>query len=505
MTPTLRAPLSRLTFLSVNTSANYRATYYSRSAGPTGGTVSDPYFRQYMSMHTDVVGPVFTRIWDRPTSVFAERLKHVIEPAFSVDMTSRIADFAKTPVVSDVSEFVIGSAAQLTYGLTNRLFARGKDVGVTRGQTREFLTVGIQQTTYTNPDSIRYDSAYQSTFGYPFQRDRSPVALTARVSPTGTYRRQPSRGVRHLRSGATVAVGRRRYQFTKGVVCRQLQLAGFERQQFHVGVNYPALVGRAGERDVFSQLGYRAVLRREPVDCRLVSGAVLRAPGRISEIQLPRGVGYSNRLGHAFQFRVRPRRSGDVLELLRRIRRAVRIFWPARQLAFAGKEGMTTPVSYTSAAVKHPRIAGVKTKPLRLIPDERGWLMEILRADESELFTKFGQVYVSATYPGVVKAWHYHKVQVDNFACIAGMVKLVLVDTRDGSPTKGAVNEFFLGTQNLTLVQVPNLVYHGWKCISTDLSMVINVPNEPYHYADPDEFRLAPHNTLDYDWTRKDG
>jgi len=186
LTPTLRAPLSRLPFLTVNTSANYRATYYSRSAGPTGGTVSDPYFRQYMAMHTDVVGPVFTRIWDRPTSVFAERLKHVIEPAFSVDVTSRIADFAKTPVVSDVSEFVVGSAAQLTYGLTNRFFAKGKAVGDTRGQTREFLTVGIQQTTYTNPDSVRYDSAYQSTFGYPFQRDRSPVALTTRVSPTGT-------------------------------------------------------------------------------------------------------------------------------------------------------------------------------------------------------------------------------------------------------------------------------------------------------------------------------
>ena len=85
---------------------------------------------------------------------------------------------------------------------------------------------------------------------------------------------------------------------------------------------------------------------------------------------------------------------------------------------------MTTPVSYTSAVVKHPRIAGVKTKPLRMIPDERGWLMEILRADESELFTKFGQVYVSATYPGVVKAWHYHKVQVDNFVCIAGMMTM---------------------------------------------------------------------------------
>ena len=92
LTPTLRAPLSRLTFLSVNTSVNYRATYYSRSAGPTGGTISDPYLRQYASMHTDIVGPVFTRIWDRPTSVFAERLKHVVEPAFSLDAYVEVPD-----------------------------------------------------------------------------------------------------------------------------------------------------------------------------------------------------------------------------------------------------------------------------------------------------------------------------------------------------------------------------------------------------------------------------
>ena len=90
---------------------------------------------------------------------------------------------------------------------------------------------------------------------------------------------------------------------------------------------------------------------------------------------------------------------------------------------------MSNPTAYTTTVTKHPRIQGVKTKSLRLIPDERGFLMEILRADD-ELFTKFGQVYVSATYPGVVKAWHYHRDQVDNFVCVAGMVKLVLVDTR---------------------------------------------------------------------------
>ncbi|HXG56766.1 MAG TPA: dTDP-4-dehydrorhamnose 3,5-epimerase family protein [Vicinamibacterales bacterium] len=151
------------------------------------------------------------------------------------------------------------------------------------------------------------------------------------------------------------------------------------------------------------------------------------------------------------------------------------------------------------------RIHGVQVKQLRAIPDERGWLMEILRRDETDLLPTFGQVYVSATYPGVVKAWHYHKQQVDNFACVAGTVKLVLVDTREDSPTRGAVNEFFLGAHNPLLVQVPNLVYHGWKCISVEPSLVVNVPTEPYDRQSPDEHRIEPHGTLPYDWTRKDG
>lgn len=164
---------------------------------------------------------------------------------------------------------------------------------------------------------------------------------------------------------------------------------------------------------------------------------------------------------------------------------------------------MTTPTVY--AAPGQARIHGVQTKPLRAIADERGWLMEILRRDETDLLPVFGQVYVSATYPGVVKGWHYHKKQVDNFACITGMVKLVLVDTREDSPTRGLINEFFIGTHNPMLVQVPNLVYHGWKCISSEPSLVVNVPSEPYDREQPDEFRLAPHGTLPYDWTRKDG
>ncbi len=149
-------------------------------------------------------------------------------------------------------------------------------------------------------------------------------------------------------------------------------------------------------------------------------------------------------------------------------------------------------------------IQGVKIKKLKVIPDERGRLMEMLRADD-ELFVKFGQVYLTAAYPGVVKGWHYHKKQYDNFVCVRGMMKVVLYDSREDSPTKGEVNEFFLGEQNPILVQIPPYVFHGFKCVSAYEAIIINTPSEPYHYDDPDEFRVPAHDpSIPYDWGRKD-
>jgi len=148
-------------------------------------------------------------------------------------------------------------------------------------------------------------------------------------------------------------------------------------------------------------------------------------------------------------------------------------------------------------------IAGVRVKPLRVIPDERGRLMEILRADD-ELFEKFGQVYMTTAYPGVVKAWHYHKLQTDNIAVLKGMVKLVLYDPRKDSPTRGEVNEFFLGEHNPQLVQIPKLVLHGFKCVGVEEAIVINCPTEVYRYDTPDEFRLDPFSPeVPYDWAIK--
>ncbi|MGV8058663.1 MAG: dTDP-4-dehydrorhamnose 3,5-epimerase family protein [Smithellaceae bacterium] len=150
-------------------------------------------------------------------------------------------------------------------------------------------------------------------------------------------------------------------------------------------------------------------------------------------------------------------------------------------------------------------INGVIIKKLKVIADERGRLMEILRGDDN-FFEKFGQVYMTTAYPGVVKGWHYHKKQYDNMSVVKGMMKIVLYDSRKESATFGEVNEIFAGIHNPVLVHIPPFVYHGFKCISEDEAIVVNTPTEEYNYSEPDEFRLPAHGSdIPYSWERKDG
>ena len=151
-----------------------------------------------------------------------------------------------------------------------------------------------------------------------------------------------------------------------------------------------------------------------------------------------------------------------------------------------------------------PLSEGVEVKPLKVIPDERGRLFEILRRDEP-CFTKFGQLYCTTVNVGVVKGWHYHKKQVDYFVCVSGMIKLVAYDSRPRSATRGQFNEFFLGVHNPLLVLIPVQVYHGFKGISHPEAVVLNIPTEPYRHTRPDEYRLDPHKSeIPYDWNAVD-
>ena len=146
-------------------------------------------------------------------------------------------------------------------------------------------------------------------------------------------------------------------------------------------------------------------------------------------------------------------------------------------------------------------IAGVQVKELKVIPDERGRLMEILRADDP-IFERFGQVYVTTARPGVIKAWHYHKLQADHWVCLAGRARVALYDARSGSPTFGRVNEFWMTPEEPFLLKIPVLVYHGFKGGAPDReTMILNIPTVPYHYAAPDEYRADPFDPkIPFDW-----
>lgn len=146
-------------------------------------------------------------------------------------------------------------------------------------------------------------------------------------------------------------------------------------------------------------------------------------------------------------------------------------------------------------------IEGVEIKRLTTYPDERGALTEIVRNDDP-FFVKFGQCYVSISYPGVIRAWHYHKKQTDYFCCIKGMIKVPLYDGRAGSATHGEINEFFIGEHNLAVVKIPIGVMHGFKVVGNEPAYLLNFPTEPYRRDDPDEYRIPFDSPeIPYDWS----
>jgi dTDP-4-dehydrorhamnose 3,5-epimerase len=154
-------------------------------------------------------------------------------------------------------------------------------------------------------------------------------------------------------------------------------------------------------------------------------------------------------------------------------------------------------------------IEGVLVKELRILPDARGYLMEVLRADDFGFFGEdapFGQAYVTCVYPGVVKAWHAHRAQTDRFTCVSGTARLVLYDGRPDSPTHGSVNQFVIGNLSPRLVLIPPGVQHGFTALGTEPALVLNIPTGTYDYMNPDELRLDPHsNDIPFDWDRVDG
>ncbi|HVZ99250.1 MAG TPA: dTDP-4-dehydrorhamnose 3,5-epimerase family protein [Caulobacterales bacterium] len=153
----------------------------------------------------------------------------------------------------------------------------------------------------------------------------------------------------------------------------------------------------------------------------------------------------------------------------------------------------------TGVRVKKP-IEGVIVTPLKVLPNERGRLMEVQRRDDPG-FPGFGQVYVTQSFANVVKAWYRHRTQVDQLAAITGLVKLVLYDDRPESGTRGACDEILMGELAPKLVLIPPGVWHGFKAVGDAGAFLLHLNTEPFDHTAPDEDRLpADDPSIPYSW-----
>jgi dTDP-4-dehydrorhamnose 3,5-epimerase len=148
-------------------------------------------------------------------------------------------------------------------------------------------------------------------------------------------------------------------------------------------------------------------------------------------------------------------------------------------------------------------IEGVKIVPLKQIADERGKIMQMLKATDDH-FVGFGEIYFSCAWPGAIKAWHIHRSMTINNAVIAGRAKLAMYDLREGSPTRGTLQEVFIGADNYALVQIPPGIANGYKAYGDQMVVLANCASEPHR---PEEMeRLDPFSDeIPYDWGLRHG
>ena len=107
--------------------------------------------------------------------------------------------------------------------------------------------------------------------------------------------------------------------------------------------------------------------------------------------------------------------------------------------------------------------------------------MHMMRND-SDIFTQFGEIYFSVTYPGVVKAWHLHKEMTLNYSVVSGAIKFVFYDERVDSKTKGQIQEIFVSPENYSLIHVPPGIWNGFKCVGNESSILANCSTIPHDF-----------------------
>jgi LPS-assembly protein len=186
--PQIRFPFKKWQWFTVNTTANWRDTYYSRRQDPvTRQVVDEGLNRRVYTLQSQIVGPVFNRIWDTPDNGFAEKFKHAVEPFLGIQRTSSVENFREIISFDGIDSYVGGT--RYTYGLGNRIYAKVRQNPGQPSQSREIVGVEVAQSYYTNQGAAQYDRQYQTQTGNEAPTFRRSRSASAHFRPTTSMER----------------------------------------------------------------------------------------------------------------------------------------------------------------------------------------------------------------------------------------------------------------------------------------------------------------------------
>lgn len=163
---------------------------------------------------------------------------------------------------------------------------------------------------------------------------------------------------------------------------------------------------------------------------------------------------------------------------------------------------ITHATGEAAVSVRYGKIEGVVIHPLVRHADDRGYFEELIRVTDTWFSEGFGQLSHSKMFPGVIKAWHLHKTQIDWWYVASGRLMIALNDRRTDSPTFGVTQELYLGDDlPPAVLKIPAGVAHGCRAIGGETAHLFYVTSRTY---DPDEEGRLPHDSplIGYDWQR---
>ena len=187
VSPTLRVPFNKWPYLTFNSSVSYHYTRYGESYAKdeNGRDVQSevPLIRQYWDLRSDIVGPKFTKVWDTPGNGYGEKYKHTIEPTFTVQRLTTFEGYDRI-VKLEGYDFTYGGTTRIAYGIVNRFTAKRR-AGDSSARTRDFLSFGVTQSYYSDPQASLYDfGAYPLNYYGRAPSNFSPINFSANFSPS---------------------------------------------------------------------------------------------------------------------------------------------------------------------------------------------------------------------------------------------------------------------------------------------------------------------------------